>query len=158
MTVDLDKLLELEAKATQGPWALEIDTAPLTLFLDDRFTELDRAEDIELISAMRNNIKDLCTELRAAREVAEAGMTIDLKELESSLISARTLLALEKVWKDKGEVIAYIKDWKKVIAELRAAREVVEAARSALDDMDVMFRTTERLEAALKTYDEARRE
>jgi len=102
MTVDdLDKLLELEAKATQGPWALEIDTAPFALFLDNRFTDLDR-EDIELISAMRNNIKELCT-------------------------------------------------------ELRAAREVVEAARSALDDMDVMFRTTERLEAALKTYDEARR-
>ena len=100
--IDLDKLLELEAKATPGPWALEIDTAPLTLFLDNRFTELDRAEDLELISAMRNNIKELCT-------------------------------------------------------ELRAAREVVEAARSALDDMDVMFRTTERLEAALKTYDEARR-
>ena len=56
-------------------------------------------------------------------------MTIDLKELESSLISARTLLALEKVWKEKGELIAYIKDWTKVIAELRAAREVVEAAR-----------------------------
>ena len=68
--IDLDKLLELEAKATQGPWALEIDTAPFTIFLDNRFTELDRAEDLELISAMRNNIKDLCTELRAARDVS----------------------------------------------------------------------------------------
>lgn len=70
--IDLDKILELEAKATQGPWALEIDTAPITLYLDDRFTELDRTEDIGFISAMRNSIKELCHELRAARAVCAA--------------------------------------------------------------------------------------
>ena len=37
--------------------------------------------------------------------------------------------------------------------ELRAARKVVEAARDALDDMDPMFRTTQRLEDALKELD-----
>jgi hypothetical protein len=62
---------------------------------------------------------------------------IDLDEIEASL--------------------GYLEDWKKVLAELRAAREVVEAARDALDDMDRMFRTTERLEAVLKKLDEARR-
>jgi peptide subunit release factor 1 (eRF1) len=42
-------------------------------------------------------------------------------------------------------------------SELEALREVAEAARDALDDMDRMFRTTQRLEDALKELDEARR-
>ena len=87
--IDLDKLLELEAKATQGPWALEIDTAPLTLFLDNRFTELDRAEDLELISAMRNNIKDLCAELRAARGVVEAARVVHIVHLDFATYGLR---------------------------------------------------------------------
>ena len=62
---------------------------------------------------------------------------IDLDEIEASL--------------------GYLDDWKNVLNELRLARKVVEAARDALDDMDRMFRTTERLEAALKNLDEARR-
>jgi hypothetical protein len=65
---------------------------------------------------------------------------------------------MEKIDLDEIEAsLGYLEDWKKVIAELRAAREVVEAARDALDDMDRMFRTTERLEAVLKKLDEARR-
>lgn len=45
------------------------------------------------------------------------------------------------------------KDLRELIAELKAARKVVEAARDALDDMDPMFRTTERLADAIKELD-----
>ncbi len=67
--IDLDKILALEAKATPGPWALVVESAPLTLYLNDNFVQAERKEDIDLISAMRNSIKELCAELRAAREV-----------------------------------------------------------------------------------------
>ena len=67
-------------------------------------------------------------------------------------------MSMTKIDLDEIEAsLGYLEDWKKVLAELRAAREVVEAARDALDDMDRMFRTTERLEAALNKLEEARR-
>jgi hypothetical protein len=69
--IDLDKILALEAQATPGPWALVVDTAPLTLYLNDNFVQAERKEDIDLISAMRNSTKELCAELRAAREVVQ---------------------------------------------------------------------------------------
>ena len=67
--IDLENILELEAKATPGPWALVVESAPLTLYLNDNFVQAERKEDIDLISAMRNSIKQQCAELRAAREV-----------------------------------------------------------------------------------------
>ena len=67
--IDLENILELEAKATPGPWALVVELAPLTLYLNDNFVQAERKEDIDLISAMRNSSKQLCAELRAAREV-----------------------------------------------------------------------------------------
>ena len=67
-------------------------------------------------------------------------------------------MSMTKIDLDEIEAsLGYLEDWKTVLNELRAAREVVEAARDALDDMDRMFRTTERLEAVLKKLDEARR-
>lgn len=56
--IDLDKLLELEAKATPSTWDVE----------SWRYGQIN-FEDAELIHVMRNNIKQLCAELRAAREV-----------------------------------------------------------------------------------------
>lgn len=78
--IDLDKLLELEAKATPGPWTFANDNdcwrvrgkdyaiCKVTLsFLDPPTDE----PDANFISTLRNSIKELCTELKAAREVVE---------------------------------------------------------------------------------------
>ena len=80
VVIDLDKLLELEAKATQGPWATcnnncwQVRSANyaicnVTISYANPPTDIP---DAHLIEEMRNNIKELCTELKAAREVVEA--------------------------------------------------------------------------------------
>lgn len=56
---------------------------------------------------------------------------IDLDEIEASL--------------------NYLEDWKNIIEELRAAREVVEAAKNMIGDKSI------ELKLALKKLDEARR-
>lgn len=87
--VDLDALLELEAKATPGPWEAygevyspkgsylsgvktlavvpyhEAVVSPYVSYEDSGCTES------EFIAAMRNSIRELCSELKAARKVVE---------------------------------------------------------------------------------------
>ena len=55
--IDLDKLLELEARAT-----------PANVFGTTFWSDTNE----KLTFAMRNSIKELCAELKAAREVVEA--------------------------------------------------------------------------------------
>lgn len=88
--IDLDKLLELEAKATPGPWTwrkfgneevLVCDEKDRKIVISGGYTRNERGflEPMkpehpvsDLIPAMRNSIRELCLELKAAREVAEA--------------------------------------------------------------------------------------
>ena len=80
--IDLDKLLELEARATKAKWLWEHNDYYITgPEVDDSdyqgpiicgTNDPNRKQNAELIEVMRNNIKELCTELRAAREVVEA--------------------------------------------------------------------------------------
>lgn len=102
--IDIDKLLELEAQATPGPWALVVETAPLTLYLNDNYVQAERKEDIDLISAMRNSIKQLCAELKASREVisrvadvVEYGKELDMGSYDHFPIGE--ILSLETVLK-----------------------------------------------------------
>ncbi len=60
---------------------------------------------------------------------------------------------IEERVKDYVETANLEDELLEVINELRAARKVVKAARDALDDMDRMFRTTQRLDLALKELD-----
>lgn len=70
--INIDKLLELEAKATPGPWLFD--------WLGDGLTDRNYkplfdgyiGHDGALVHAMRNNIKPLLEELKAARKVVEA--------------------------------------------------------------------------------------
>jgi hypothetical protein len=78
--IDLDKLLELEAKATTPPWNVNFDYSDEHVCLknyeghtDIWHTTLENGPDTKLISAMRNSIRELCIELKAAREVIEKG-------------------------------------------------------------------------------------
>lgn len=59
--IDLNKILELESKATPKTWDVE----------SWQYGQIN-FEDAELIYVMRNNIKELCTELKAAREAIRA--------------------------------------------------------------------------------------
>jgi hypothetical protein len=67
MMIDLNKLLELEANGTPGPWKLKEGYD--CLFIN--FNCITQS-DMNFIESMRNSIKELCTELQAAREVVEA--------------------------------------------------------------------------------------
>jgi hypothetical protein len=96
--IDLENILELEAKATPGPWALVVELAPLTLYLNDNFVQAERKEDIDLISAMRNSIKELCAELKAARKFEyEALAILDLKKVATDITHFKLYHALEKL-------------------------------------------------------------
>jgi hypothetical protein len=68
--IDLDKLLELEAKASAAPWECFEDIEP-GLKIDWPRGYM-RGYDINFVSTMRNNFKDLCLELKATRKVVEA--------------------------------------------------------------------------------------
>lgn len=83
--IDLDALIKLEAKATPGPWEAYsetdspkgrylsgIKTLALVPYHEDVVTPYIPYEnsgtcDAEFIAAMRNNIRALCEELKAAR-------------------------------------------------------------------------------------------
>lgn len=66
--IDLDKLLELEAKATPGPW--DCDESYGQFFINQYSGPT--TSDLELMDVMRNFIKELCAELRAARTAISA--------------------------------------------------------------------------------------
>ena len=79
---DVDKLLELEAKATSAPWSLEAlpkpkgqwcyfnFLSPEGYILNSYAGEVSAfVNDALLIAAMRNSIRELCLEVKAAREV-----------------------------------------------------------------------------------------
>lgn len=80
MKVDIEKLLELEALATNGPWTSAHNNrwqvkgkdyviCNVTISFSDPPTD---EPDAELIVAMRQNIVSLCRELQVAREVCDA--------------------------------------------------------------------------------------
>ncbi len=106
MKVDIDKLLELEAKATPGPWFSDVNgeregEGPhgVVWFENDGRTAIFELsywnQNNEILTAsMRNNIRALCEELRAARKVVEAArdmigdksiqLKLALKELDEN--------------------------------------------------------------------------
>lgn len=72
--VDIENILEIEAKATKGPWS-SLHNEVVTFYYTD--TELGLGDVIQigpeysdqlLISVMRNNIVALCEELKSARD------------------------------------------------------------------------------------------
>lgn len=82
--IDIEKLLELEGKATLAPWFADEDgeregKGPHGVVW---FNEFDRTAIFEgsywsshnekLVAEMRNSIKDLCEELKAARQAIHA--------------------------------------------------------------------------------------
>lgn len=81
MKVDLDQLLELEAKATPAPWVACGDIfngcvsvsakgeVRKDLFRSYEATNMQSADDARITSAMRNSIKELCLEVKALMEV-----------------------------------------------------------------------------------------
>ena len=71
--IDLDKLFELEAQASPGPYKL---TDYKKLSACNKLVPYSLS-DLELDVLMRNSIKELCTELKAAREVVEAAKEIE---------------------------------------------------------------------------------
>lgn len=99
--VDLDKLLELEAKASQGPWVVDglipyrvqqdnFDPHVICVSdpkMDYHLGMTSCCTNSEFIAAMRNSIKELCTELKSAREVVESA-----RSSQYQLPSFKTLL------------------------------------------------------------------
>jgi hypothetical protein len=70
--IDLDRLIELEANATPGPWIESISGKWCCAEGPDVATFEEGERDAQLIAAMRNSIKELCSELKAAREVCDS--------------------------------------------------------------------------------------
>ncbi len=58
--IDLEKILKLESNASDGPWDINAESCG--------FNEEDKL----LIDNMRNDIRQICLELKAARKVVEA--------------------------------------------------------------------------------------
>ncbi len=67
--IDLEKILELESKASGAPWdEMHFDT--YCCAVGPECVEQKQArKDQDLINLMRNNIRQICLELQAAREV-----------------------------------------------------------------------------------------
>jgi hypothetical protein len=105
--INIDELLELEAKATPEKWIYgEYDDgskAPHLIITNNKYClgtdswvvvnsefEEGNLSDPELIVAMRNNIKPLLEELKAARKVVEAARELirgnDLLDEESVMM------------------------------------------------------------------------
>lgn len=88
--VDIDKLLELEASAAQAPWSGQMSypecpelwffKCPGTGGQAFSYAGVDPNE-AKLICEMRNSIKELCTELKAAREIVRCLDTADYSAL-----------------------------------------------------------------------------
>lgn len=81
--IDIDKLLELESNATKEPWEVKTLTSHnalsggygLTykhLYIQGMPLDVFDEHDLDLVCAMRNNIRPLLLELKAARKVVEA--------------------------------------------------------------------------------------
>lgn len=67
--IDLDKILELEAKASGAPWdEMHFDTYCCAVG-PECYEQKQARKDQDLINLMRNNIRQICLELKAAREV-----------------------------------------------------------------------------------------
>lgn len=82
---DIDRLLELEEKATKGPWCVD-DSRPEELLLlpdecqwaaDFPTTGVDCLPDVRLIAEARNALPSILAELRAARKCVEAARPLD---------------------------------------------------------------------------------
>lgn len=78
MKIDLDKLLELESKATASPWFCDDWTfcvwgenakvADCFELMRDKGTTEDVEANLLLIAETRNSIRELCLELKMLRE------------------------------------------------------------------------------------------
>lgn len=84
--VDLDKLLELEAKATSGPWVADLKECVIA-DPEDEFPiaacRLPNGENSKLhtqfITSIRNSIRELCLELKASMKVVEAARALHIE-------------------------------------------------------------------------------
>lgn len=97
--IDLEKILELEARATGAPWdEMHFDT--YCCAVGPECVEQKQArKDQDLINLMRNNIRQICLELQAAREYFS-------KDSEVRQISLKEgLQAASNAWQDREDLL-----------------------------------------------------
>jgi hypothetical protein len=68
----IDRLLELESKATKGPWDQEMFGTYCVAVGPECRRPFQAVRDQDLINMMRNNIRPLLLRMKALEEVAEA--------------------------------------------------------------------------------------
>jgi hypothetical protein len=109
--IDVDKLLELEAKATSSPWDVEsFYSHGYKISVFNCFATIDgtrwkvpdfNCDDALLCKEMRNSIRQLCLEVKALRKVAEEARK--LEPPSDNLISGWDLTELFEAVKQVGE-------------------------------------------------------
>lgn len=94
--IDLEKILELEARATGAPWdEMHFDT--YCCAVGPECVEQKQArKDQDLINLMRNNIRQICLELQAAREVIDAATSVQKYLSKNGKTSPDLRFALEE--------------------------------------------------------------
>lgn len=108
--IDLEKILELEANAYLGPWEYRTTEGSDIKYVcapdePNRFgweciaAKCGSAPNGELIAIMRSNIRQLCLELKAAREYFS-------KDIEVRQISLKDgLQAASNAWQDREDLL-----------------------------------------------------
>jgi len=119
--VYVDKLLELEAKATAGKWESAYHNRTDTFAVTVEMGGYDACNDEEniivcamdggsehafntdLIAEMRNSIRDLCLEVKALRDVAEAAKrVIEFDFLDHRIDLQHKLKKLDEARRDEN--------------------------------------------------------
>lgn len=104
--IDLEKILELEAKATFDPWIFSgISGKKMITGRSDEQERIPicemkyfRMNDFDLIVEMRNNIKSICLELKAAREYFSRDKEAELMYLQGDAMGSGN------AWQDCAEL------------------------------------------------------
>lgn len=97
--IDLEKILELESKASGAPWdEMHFDT--YCCAVGPECVEQKQArKDQDLINLMRNNIHQICLELKAAREFFS-------REKEARvMLDQGDMMGACNAWKDCAELM-----------------------------------------------------
>jgi hypothetical protein len=93
--IDLDKLLELEAKATPGPWknfAYAESNQGMAIIVTGGPEGKQAEDNAILMAATRNSIRELCIELKAARKVIECSRRFEWDAFCDDSIAMETAL------------------------------------------------------------------
>lgn len=99
--IDLEKILEIEAQASRGPWNFDSDTGLCGYYYFPKCKHGREPEAInaDLINIMRSNIRQICLELQAAREYFSKDSEVRHLSLKDGLQAA------SNAWQEREDLL-----------------------------------------------------